>query len=304
MSPFPGGPDEFGSVGVGGRYAGRRDAAGEAATIDDDEFTVDMIGSVGGEEHGERTDILVFTDPADGNEFAALEEFHQRRIVRKDAGHDAVGLNIVVRVGERERARQLEDRTLRAGIHVVMFSATQAITRGDIDDLAALALDHVGKRGTRAVELARQIGVDTGAPVLVGDFLDPFAEGLLTDPGVVDQDVDLAKLRDRRVDHRVDLRGAGDVGRLDQTAPPELADRGRGLFELGEGARGGHDVGAAVGEANRHRAAESAPRTGDDRDFSFEAEAFQYHAWSPSSGWTARSPDHRGRPLLINTAGG
>src|ERR1700684_945702 len=98
-----------------------------------------MIRRRRGEEQRERADILVLTGAANRNELAALEEFHHRFVMREDAGHDAISLNPVLGVGQRERAGELQDRTFRTGVHIVMFAATETIAGSDIDDLAALA---------------------------------------------------------------------------------------------------------------------------------------------------------------------
>src|SRR4029077_18480590 len=102
------------------------------------------------------------------------------------------GLDIVVGVGQRERARKLQDRALRAGIHVVMFAATQAIAGGDIDNLAALALDHMRNRGARAVELAREVRVDAAPPILVSDLLEALSQRNLSPAGGIGQSIRFA----------------------------------------------------------------------------------------------------------------
>ena len=95
--------------------------------------------------------------------------------------------------------------------------------------------------------------------------------------GVVDQDVDFAELLDRRLGECVDLRRNGDVGRHDQTLAAGFFDGLGGLVELRLGARGGDDIGARLGKLHRHRAAETAPGAGDDRDFAVELERIENH---------------------------
>src|ERR1700722_3290851 len=98
-----------------------------------------MIGRRRSEKKRERADILVLAGAANRNELPALEEFHHCFVVREDARDDAIGLNPVLGVGQRERPRELEDRTLRAGVHIVMFAATEAVAGSDVNDLATLA---------------------------------------------------------------------------------------------------------------------------------------------------------------------
>src|SRR5271166_2109892 len=56
-------PFRFHLVGILRRYSGRRDAARETAAVDADQFAIDVIGRVGGEEHGQRTELAVVADP-------------------------------------------------------------------------------------------------------------------------------------------------------------------------------------------------------------------------------------------------
>src|SRR5258708_6852870 len=100
-----------------GRHSGRRDTARESAAVDCDQFAVDVIGSVGREEHRERAEFAIFTDAPDRNEFATLEKLQHFFVVREDAGHDAIGLDVELRVAQRHRARQLDGAALRARVH-------------------------------------------------------------------------------------------------------------------------------------------------------------------------------------------
>src|SRR5208337_2121371 len=134
------------------RYSGRRDAARETAAVDADQFAIDVIGRVGGEEHGQRTELAVVADPADRNKFAALEKHHHLFVVREDAGDDAVGLDVELRIGERHRARQLDSAALRAGVHEVVLPAAQAVARRDVDNFAALLFHHLRYHGAASVE--------------------------------------------------------------------------------------------------------------------------------------------------------
>src|SRR5690348_13261150 len=163
--------DPSDSVGHLRRYAGWDDTAGESAAVDRDQFAVDVVGSVGGEEHRERAEFGVVAGAADRDELAALEELHHLLVMRKDAGHDAVGLDVVLRVGQRHRAGELDDPAFGARVHVVVLAAAKTVAGGEVDYLAAILFDHERDHRTASVELAGQIGVESAAPLRVGDFL-------------------------------------------------------------------------------------------------------------------------------------
>src|ERR1700752_1896304 len=98
-------------------YAGGHNAAGQAAAVDNEQLAVDMVGGVGSEKDRQRTDVVVLSRAAYRNEFAALEKAHHGLVMGKNAGHDTIYLDIEIGVGQRERARELKNRALRARIH-------------------------------------------------------------------------------------------------------------------------------------------------------------------------------------------
>src|SRR5580700_10349634 len=152
------------------RHSGRRDSAGESAAVDRDQFSIDVVGRVGGEEHRKRSKLSVFADAADRNKFSALEKLQHLFVVREDAGYDAIGLDVELRVGQRHRSRQLDRAALRARVHEVVLTAAQSVAGRDVDNLAALLLDHLGGDRAASVELTAEIGVDAAPPIFVGDF--------------------------------------------------------------------------------------------------------------------------------------
>jgi hypothetical protein len=89
--------------------------------------------------------------------------------------------------------------------------------------------------------------------------------------GVVDQDVDTAKLGQRSRRHRVDLVLFGDVGKNCERSDPKVPRFARDRLCLGPvGARVNYNVGAFSREFQRRRAADIAAGAGDQRDFPLE----------------------------------
>src|SRR5579862_5061194 len=114
-----------------------------------------MIGSLRAEKDRQRTDVRVLSPAAHRDELAALEERHQALVVRKDAGYDAIGLDVEVGVSQRHRAGQLQHRALGAGVHVVVLAPAQSVARRYVDYLAALLLEHLRDHRAAAIELTR-----------------------------------------------------------------------------------------------------------------------------------------------------
>src|SRR5262245_42220722 len=96
-----------GSVWKTGSSAGRGDSARKTAAVDRDQFTIDMIRCVGCEKDRQRSQLGIVARSADWDELAALEESHHLLVVREDAGNDAIGLDVLLRISERERPGQL-----------------------------------------------------------------------------------------------------------------------------------------------------------------------------------------------------
>ena len=224
-----------------------------------------------------RAEFGVLPNSSDRDKLPALEEL---RRALENPGHDAVDINVLPGVGHRQRAGELEHGALGASIGEHAFAAAQAPTGGDIDNLAALLLDHLRQYRPAAVELAGQVGIHAVVPIRIGQFVQRLAHILGVAAGVVDQDIDPAQLPQRRLRHRIDLIGAGDVGLRDHALAAGGADLGGGLLQLGKGARGHYDVGSGLGEPNRHRPAQAAPRAGYYRDFALKLEAVEDHASS------------------------
>ena len=138
-------------------------------------------------------------------------------------------------------------------------------------DLLALVAP-VGRGVARGRERALQVHLDHGIPlalVHVGEH------AVAQDAGVVDEDVEPAEMRDRRVDHRLGALPAADVLAVGDRLAAGLLDRGDDLA----GGRGvlaravhpgadvvDHHLGAVRRQQQGMLAADAASRTRDDRN--------------------------------------
>ena len=118
------------------------------------------------------------------------------------------------------------------------------------------------------------------APVLERHVFDVL---FLAQRGVVDEIVDAAEFLERRLRHRVDRGGIGDVGNCDERAAARRFDLLHHLVRFGAVlAHVDHDRAARGRELERDGAADAAPGAGDDRDAVLQ---FLFgHALSPQRG--------------------
>ena len=120
----------------------------------------------------------------------------------------------------------------------------EAEHRGDVDDARA-GLHHPAARLGHPVA-AVEVDVDD-LPELLGRLAGGRDGG--ADAGVVDQHVDPAELRHRRVDQRLALCRVGDVGGHGEHPAAGGPDQLGGLLELVDAAGAQDHVGAGLGQA-------------------------------------------------------
>ena len=113
-------------------------------------------------------------------------------------------------------------------------------------------------RGDRsgAVEGAGEIGVEDGAPLVVGDVPDRLAPLAAYHARVVHEDIDAAELANRRFDEAVHVGRVGDVGRLGERPGADGPDFAGDCFEGLRPAAGEYDIAASAGQGQRHLPAE------------------------------------------------
>jgi hypothetical protein len=105
-----------------------------------------------------------------------------------------------------------EQAGLRCGVVRLADVSGLADDRGDVDDPARSALDHVRQHRLRHKERARQVDRDHLVPILVGHL----QHGLVNrDAGVVDQDIEAAVLLDHVRHGAPAILGRADVALVD-----------------------------------------------------------------------------------------
>src|SRR5262249_14538089 len=173
---------------------------GRVAAVEEDRLARHEVRARRGEIYGEWPDLLGPPDAAsrDVAGQALVDGGDGERLVGhvglEPARRDRVDLHVVPRPLHAERARERDDAALPRAVDRVARQADLAEHRGDVDHLAGLLRDQVGRGGPTAVEDSRQVHVEHEAPVL-RRHLDQGRD--LRHARVVDDDVEAAELADR-----------------------------------------------------------------------------------------------------------
>jgi hypothetical protein len=115
----------------------------------------------------------------------------------------------VLRQLQRRQLGHADDRALAGGIgDVGRTDIAFAGDRGDVDDASAALGDHLLCDPLQAEEHALRVDAMDAIPIRLGDVHNV---GAARHPGVVQQDVDAAKRRQRFTHHAVDLIQVADI---------------------------------------------------------------------------------------------
>src|SRR5215213_2600911 len=143
------------------------------AAVHDEDVAVDVVARRRGEEDGRAREVLRLA-PAGGRDafeylsVARLVPLQRRRVVGAHvAGRDGVDVDAPGRPLVGERLRELRHAALRRRVGGDGQSALEGEEGGDVDDLAAPALDHVAPGQLREAEDGREVDLDDGRPVLL-----------------------------------------------------------------------------------------------------------------------------------------
>src|SRR5215469_3770160 len=140
--------------------------------------------------------------------------------------------------------------------------------RRDIDDRATANLAHLGDRVLHPEKRAARVDVHDLVPGLgVVEVLDRAA----ADPGIVDQDVELAEFLDRGLDDIPPVGFVGDVEMLEARRAVGRDNLGDDLLALVVELVGDRDLGAFARENARGARPHARRGAGDQRNLAFEA---------------------------------
>ena len=155
----------------------------------------------------------------------------------------------------------------------MLRAGQRRLHRGDVDDLAGAARDHVPRHRLADVEDRGDVGAHQPLEGVGREILE---RGAVLHAGVVDQDVDRARRRLEAVDGRAGRRrGRWRRRRARRTWRRAARRRGGGGGELGGVAAVQHHARAGGGEAFGQRVADALARAGHQRALARQVEEFE-----------------------------
>ena len=257
-----------------GRLRGSRLSSSSGSHVgaagDVDRLTRDRRARAGGQEEDGLGDLDRLDRAPEGNLRLELGEMLLRQHplqerIRDQSGRDAVDPHTVLRDLLGGRPRQCQHAGLCGVVGgVARRAAGPGLDRGDVDDRAGAALDHLRQHRAHGQEVAGQADVDHAAPRFRRRL--PDGRGL-GGPGVVDEHVDAAHLISDLAEHGCDAVLVADVQLPPASGATALTrDLLRHALRPGEVEVRDRDVGAGLGEQPSGRLSDSRPGgRGDER---------------------------------------
>src|SRR5688572_1016507 len=227
--------------------------------VDEEHGPRDELGLVRAEEPNRARHVLRVAEPAEGrvreHRLGRRLGEHVRQLGAHVPGRDDVGAHVAAAELACKRLRETDDPGFRRGVIGLPEVAVDADDRRDVDNRACTALHHRASGGATRVEDRRQVRVEHRAPVVVAH---PCEDAVPRQPGVVDEDVEVAGRLDER------LRGLRVADVTPDRAAADL--RGDGLGLLAARPVADDDLGSGAAELERDRAADPARAAGHERD--------------------------------------
>ncbi len=147
-------------------------------------------------------------------------------------------------------------------------ASLKAEERGDVDDLAVAARDHVAGCELGELEGTGEVDLEDTVPVFERDL---FRSGAVYGAGVVDEDVDAAQGGDDLGEEMFGSVGGGEIGLEGVGCATGGLDGGGGIVGGAAVAVAGYG-GSGLRECCGNGGSEAAGSTGDEGDFVVEAE--------------------------------
>ena len=193
-----------------------------------------------------------------------------RELGVKPAGEYCVDLNVVLGPGERQALGQLDDAPLGRRVGCGERRAKYRGHAADIHDLAAARFLHERVHGLRHQEGTRQVGVQDLLPLGERQVLGLLAD---VDAGVIEKNVDAAKVLDDFGDGPVDIVGFSHVAGDDEGVGAHLGLKPlRGHLRLLGVSAQDDDLGPRLGQALGDAQADTAVAPGHDRHLAGQVE--------------------------------
>jgi hypothetical protein len=247
-------------------------------------MAVDKGRRLAGQEHGGADQFLDIA-PAAGRRplFEPAREFRivDQRLVQRGlevARRDRIDLQAVLGPIGTHAAGQVLHRALGRRVGRDARPGQFALHRGDVDDLAPAAPNHVTGDGLTDIERARNIGGEQLVPFLDREILERRAE---LHAGIVDQDIDRAGISLNRLDTLLNGLRARHIEFGHRYLVPGGRQFRRRRSKLAAVAAVEDNFGAVFGKTSREREPDALRRTRDERPLAGQFEQFKCHVTTP-----------------------
>ena len=250
------------------------DAAGKKTAIDDERLSCGEGRGFGGEIDGCAYELFGFAEAAHGRSEAKLLSAGcavEQLCVEVGAEHawgDGVDEDAVPGPLDGERARERDEGGFAGGVGCDLVQCHEGVERGDVDDAAIAAIEHVFAEDLAGAQGPGEISIEDVGPLR---FVDEQGGCALDFSGTVDEDIDLAEGVESGRQKGVELIALAKIGGLAERATSSRFDRGGDLVYLLLAAAGADDVGAGVRQTKAERATDAGGAADHNGRSAFEA---------------------------------
>ncbi|CDN42755.1 hypothetical protein BN871_BW_00270 [Paenibacillus sp. P22] len=244
------------------------------AAVDRELDAGDVRGFVGSEKQDALSDVLRLAEARQRS--LHQEPLNHLLVLHQIDGHrrfnvarvNGVGANVVLRVIDGCRFRQHAHGAFAGGVRAGAAAACQAGDGGDVHNGSAASFDHMRDDVFLTEEDARHIDRHRALPALDGLIQEWNGVG---DAGIVDENINLSELGDRRVDDGYPVLFGGNIMLEANRFSAERFDFLHDFLDFFFLEVGDDDLGAFFGEQKGVRFAHAACRACNDGYFAFES---------------------------------